>query len=566
MEDANALGTVSVQQAAILPPPHRRARLRVREVSSRFMSPLVASNAITTPTPGTPATVESSQRSKSVQRRRQLELDENLPEEAAARCSENNTSSTPLALSHHLSSSTKAVSTCSRRKQQQQQRVKPFKENDAGSGALVNKTEPQQPKSGRPSSSSRSDTPTVGAGADRDRIIPSRYRLLASQNPSLHRPPTATSCCTNGGGASVGIGIGISISNTAAAKLLQEATSTDPLLSSSCITSAASDLRSSMPAAVSSTTRSFNHFPVGEFNNDILQSSSKFTTSPCSRSLNLPQSDTENPSSSSWLCLLRAGGGDTTVASKISLKNQFGSLCLPPHPSSLKLLGATADAKKGRKLFNHQEDVHSLKLLYNHHLQWRFANAKSEVSMLTQKMETERQLYSLGSKMSDLRDVVKRSRIELELLQRIKTLSTIVEYQMPCLDEWSVMAEDYSHSLSGVTDALLNLSIRLPISGGVKVDVKELSETLYSAVKVIEMITVRIQSYMVKAEEMEMLISELARVMGGERTHIQECGDFLLKAYASQVEEFSLRGHLIQLRSINGCKKNISTAPLNADV
>ena len=42
-------------------------------------------------------------------------------------------------------------------------------------------------------------------------------------------------------------------------------------------------------------------------------------------------------------------------------------------------------------------------------------------------------------------------------------------FQMPYLDEWSTVAEDYSHSLSGVTDALLNLSLRLPISGGVKV-------------------------------------------------------------------------------------------------
>lgn len=48
-------------------------------------------------------------------------------------------------------------------------------------------------------------------------------------------------------------------------------------------------------------------------------------------------------------------------------------------------------------------------------------------------------------------------------------IAHFVPFQMPYLDQWSAVAEDYSHSLSGAIDALLNLSLRLPTSGGVKV-------------------------------------------------------------------------------------------------
>lgn len=40
---------------------------------------------------------------------------------------------------------------------------------------------------------------------------------------------------------------------------------------------------------------------------------------------------------------------------------------------------------------------------------------------------------------------------------------------MPYLNEWAALEENYSTSLSGVINALCNLSLRLPVNGGVKV-------------------------------------------------------------------------------------------------
>ncbi|XP_021902135.1 protein ENDOSPERM DEFECTIVE 1-like isoform X1 [Carica papaya] len=162
---------------------------------------------------------------------------------------------------------------------------------------------------------------------------------------------------------------------------------------------------------------------------------------------------------------------------------------------------------------------------------------------MNQKM---RALYSLGLKMSDLHASVQRKRIELGSLQRTITLSTILKAQMWSLEDWSTLEGDYSHSLSETIQALSNVSTRLPFSSNIKVDIGDVGEALNSAVKVMETILLHIQNFVPKAEEIEKLISELARVIGGQRVEIQECGDLLSQTYALQVEECSLRSQLIQ--------------------
>uniref|UniRef100_A0A3Q7J6L5 Uncharacterized protein n=1 Tax=Solanum lycopersicum TaxID=4081 RepID=A0A3Q7J6L5_SOLLC len=49
-----------------------------------------------------------------------------------------------------------------------------------------------------------------------------------------------------------------------------------------------------------------------------------------------------------------------------------------------------------------------------------------------------------------------------------------------------------------------------------------------------EMIGLQIQNFMQKAEETESSISELFRVIGGEKTLIEEWGDLFMKTYISR--------------------------------
>ncbi|KAA8537248.1 hypothetical protein F0562_027065 [Nyssa sinensis] len=576
---------------AIPPLPHRRPR--VREVSSRFMSPLVSSSSycgdlhllpaksphpkqvISTPTQ-TPAEspTRQQQRSKSVQRRRQeletlCHTDENIPETIRSL-------ETPLGLHGKTAMSVQRKHRAS---------VKLFKENEVGRAEQQQLPDISQSKSlasgkslGRSGNvtPSRPDTPTV-TGADR--IIPSRFRLMTQHRThptNSGSVVTAAAKVLQSSGISLSgqpSNLGINVNGDSSPvkptsvggdaddyKSIAQPSAKFPTLSDSdscpatsspvsiqnCKTRSLPDLRSSMPEVDMLPSVSTRSLAQRNYKNVFGSDSSKFSVSSCSRSLNLPLSSCEH---TSLLYSLKPSEKPVSMLSKPYANSvKMGSLCLPPVPPCTKL---GADARKGRKVFSHQEEVHSLKLLHNHYLQWRYANSKSEASMFAQRRETERKLYSLGIKISDLRNAVESKRVELGMLQRTKTLSTILEGHMPHLDGWSALEEEYSTSLSGAIHALLNASLRLPVSGNVQADTREVGEALNSAIKVMERISFHVQSFMPKAEEMDALVSELARVSSGERVLIEECGDMLFGAHTSQVEECSLRGHLIQLQRSN---------------
>ncbi|TKY72312.1 ENDOSPERM DEFECTIVE 1 [Spatholobus suberectus] len=461
------------------PPPHQR-RPRVREVSSRFMSPAVQRRPRTEPDP----------------------VDENAETPFPMGCS------------------------VSQRKQQQQRSVKLFRENNNGHEQVP--PHPSKSCSGRigigGGNSNVSATPCVSRpGTPTPSVyVSSRYRLT-QQHHHHHR-------FVNG--------------MASAAEKLMQASGLNQAKPSAACSSDDSGVNCSIQSLPELGDRdmllqSTVAEKIGSANGGDL----KFRhPSPLSRSVNLPSSGGERqpPSSVSK----QHGNGNQLVKS--------GGLSLPPVPP--QCVKPVADARKGKKGSSHQEDVHSLRLLYNRYLQWRFANAKAHSAMKAQQTESHKALCSQAMKISEMRDSVNRKRIELELLRRSKTLSTILEAQIPYLDEWSTMMEEYSVSITEAIQALVNASVQLPIGGNARVDVRELWEALNSASRMMETMISNIQRFMPKAEETDISISELARVAGGERALIGECGDLLSKTYKSQVEECSLRGQLIQLHSI--CHKN----------
>ncbi|EYU33814.1 hypothetical protein ABFS82_08G158200 [Erythranthe guttata] len=475
--------------AAEQAPPLTIRRPRVREVSSRFMSPSIQSNSTPCPS-GLP-------RSKSTHHRHPTAAaDENqIPE-----------------VNRSFEKFPSSIAPTAGRKPHQQQRTK--------------QQQPPPKENGDPKSDirvlSRPGTP-IAMGTDR--VIPSRYKQLSNT------PCRSNSLSSSSNGCAA---------VTAAARLLQEATSDVQKKLPKISTLSRDDMYTSSSTSNCTTTTSN-------------QGSSSCPNSPLcvpstNKVRNVPDTRSSMPDAGKWLGdRISSGkmGGDCARSLNFSSSMKVGGgISLPPHPSSCIRSGL--DLRKGKKGSNCQEDVHCLKMLSNHYLQWRFANAKAESSVLAQKQEVERKLYSLNGKISDIRENVKRKHSELAVLRRIKTLSTIVEAQMPYLDGWADMEEDYSASLIGTTNALVNSSTRLPISGEVRVDVGELGEALHSAFKVVELIGSHIQGFIPKAEEMDTSVSELARMARGEIALVEECGDLLSKTSISQVKECSLRSTAIQ--------------------
>ncbi|KAL3625097.1 hypothetical protein CASFOL_031765 [Castilleja foliolosa] len=476
-------GAASESTADRPAPPLTQRRPRVREVSSRFMSPLTQSNSSPIPNPtGLP-------RSKSARNRPPPVSDENhMPEVNRS----------------FEKSSNSFLSSLQRKKHQQ--RVK----QQNGEPKIHHHSDSRV--------SSRPDTPIA------DRIIPSRYR----QSPNALSRLSSLNSSSDGCSAV-----------TAAARLLQEATS-DVHRRLSKSSRDDSDIFSS----TSSNPESSSSCP----NSPLCLSSSKLRVVPDIRS-SMPDVD-------KWLAdrnSCNSGGKSTSDCARslnfLSSAKTGGGVMLPPHPSSYIRSGL--DSKKGKRVSNQLEDMHCLKMISNHLLQWRFANAKAKTAIHATKHEVERNFFTLGSKISDMRDNVRKQRSELAVLKGIQTLTTIVEGQMSYLDEWASLEKDYSTSLLEATNALLSSSARLPVSGNVRVDVGELGEALGSALKMVETIGSHIQSFIPKAKEMDMSLSELARMAGGESALIEECGDLIFKTYVSQVKECSLRGTLIQVCNSN---------------
>lgn len=194
------------------------------------------------------------------------------------------------------------------------------------------------------------------------------------------------------------------------------------------------------------------------------------------------------------------------------------------------------------------EDVHLFRLLHNRHLQWRFVNAKAEAVMNAQRVAAEKMLYSAWIRISELQDSVIMKRIELHKTMHANKLRSILSEQKAYLEDWALLEEDHRSTLSGAIKYLEAATLRVPLTDGVKADIREVEEALNSAVNVIGPMSSSICSLLPKVEDMSNLVSELAAVAAQERGLLDECKDLIATTGALEVEESSLRANLIQLK------------------
>ncbi|KAL3824656.1 hypothetical protein ACJIZ3_020685 [Penstemon smallii] len=220
--------------------------------------------------------------------------------------------------------------------------------------------------------------------------------------------------------------------------------------------------------------------------------------------------------------------------------------------SSNSVLSFIADIKKGKKAANHIEDVHQLRLLYNRHLQCRYANARSDAAMHHQKVKAERMLYSVWRATIDLWGSIIENRIDLQQMKLKLTLCSILNNQLTCLDEWASIERDHTNSLTCAIQDLQASTIRIPVAGGARGDIESVKAAVCSAVDVMQAMGSSLCSILSRVEGTNSLVSELADVAARERAMLDECESLLSSTTALQVEEKSLRTHLLQMKQAYG--------------
>ncbi|CAK9157666.1 unnamed protein product [Ilex paraguariensis] len=123
--------------------------------------------------------------------------------------------------------------------------------------------------------------------------------------------------------------------------------------------------------------------------------------------------------------------------------------------------------------------------------------------------------------------------------------------QVNCLEDWASLDKDHSMSLLGAIEALKASTLRLPVVGGAIGDIQSLKDAVRSAVDVMQAMASSTCSTLSKVEEVNSLVTELAKVTTTEQTLLEQCKDFLSMLAAMQIKNCSLRTHILQNHRVN---------------
>ncbi|CAL5064327.1 unnamed protein product [Urochloa decumbens] len=216
--------------------------------------------------------------------------------------------------------------------------------------------------------------------------------------------------------------------------------------------------------------------------------------------------------------------------------------------SSSPLITYMVDARKGKKNASQIENIHQLRLLYNRHLHWLFINANAEDTLSFQKATVENTIYNVWWNTINLRDSVNMRRIMVQHLQQELRLYNILKEQIAYLEQWPTLERDNSISLFGATEALKASTLRLPVTSGAKADAIALKNAVSSAVDVMQGLGSSVCCMFSKVTDRESLVSELSVIAGQEKVMLDECRELLATAAKLQVQQSSLRTHLMQQR------------------
>lgn len=267
----------------------------------------------------------------------------------------------------------------------------------------------------------------------------------------------------------------------------------------------------------------------------------KSQSSPISR-MHRPQSPSRTSSRTSFSSMGTHSPSRTRTPTPFSSSSSIANRAATV-PSVLNYI---ADVRKGKKSSDHIDNAHQLRLHYNRHLQWRFVNARAEVSLSIQKIRAESTLRNVWSNTSELRDAVILKRINLQRLKGEMKYNLSLIKQLVYLEEWAALDGEHYRSLSGAIEALNASTLRLPVTEGAKADVHAVRNAVNSAVDVMQAMCSSISQLLPKVEGTEALISELSAVAAKERTMLDECRKLLASTATMQIHESSLRTHLIQ--------------------
>ncbi|XP_019183713.1 PREDICTED: AUGMIN subunit 8-like [Ipomoea nil] len=222
----------------------------------------------------------------------------------------------------------------------------------------------------------------------------------------------------------------------------------------------------------------------------------------------------------------------------------------PSSPTRLTNSGFSFVADIRENDASQTEDAHQLRILHNRHLQWRYANAQANAAIHAEEVNTKEMAYNVWKTTSNLWGTVIEIRIELEQLRQESKLYSVLNKQLSCLDEWSSIERNHIDSVLRASQDMKACVLRLPLMPGARGDTGAIKSSVCSAVAMIQYLESSLFSMLSQLEGTSILVSKLAGVVAQERLLLDEFELLMAPTADMQVEEFSLRTHLMQLGTI----------------
>nr|XP_020167352.1 QWRF motif-containing protein 3-like [Aegilops tauschii subsp. strangulata] len=158
------------------------------------------------------------------------------------------------------------------------------------------------------------------------------------------------------------------------------------------------------------------------------------------------------------------------------------------------------------------ETGHQMRMMHCRFLQWRFMNAKADSACKTKAANVEVQLMGTWARVAELRGKVARKQVQLEKGKLKLRLNEILSSQASL------------PAMASILEQMFELTMTARIS---------------------------VRSFSPMAQDTTVVISKLIRVASEERARLQECHELLGRLSALQIEEQSLRCHMVQSSSLN---------------
>lgn len=150
-----------------------------------------------------------------------------------------------------------------------------------------------------------------------------------------------------------------------------------------------------------------------------------------------------------------------------------------------------------------------------------------------------------------MRDAVNLRRIMLQRHQQELKLHDILQEQVAYLEQWPALEKENSDSLFRATEALKASTLRLPVTSGATADVISLKNAVSSAVDVMQGLGSSVCRMLSKVEDRTYLVSELSVIADQENAMLHECRELLAMAAKLEVQESSLRTHLMEVKDLS---------------